>query len=241
MRRWRVASGARCPDDRQGILQRGRSADDLGSARRASVAATGRGDRGAPEGRTRSPWDPRRTPGGCSGGAAAALADSSPGLPELSQIEKNFGWLLMAFLGANLPQRVYDAMRPQAGERSSSDRTPQSIRQRAFVASHREWMRAHRMRVALPHRWRQLFERWDVVICPVMPTVAFEHDDAKMGQRHIDIDGRSVPYLLQGLWAAPASLGGLPATAMPIGIQVVGAFRRARRARVRRLSGTARL
>jgi amidase len=39
-----------------------------------------------------------------------------------------------------------------------------------------------------------------------------------MDQRTIDIDGRRIRYGLQAVWAGPAALSGLPATAMPIGL-----------------------
>jgi amidase len=93
---------------------------------------------------------------------------------------------------------------------------------RALVSSHRDWLRAQRARAAVSHQWRQLFREWDVVVCPVLPTVAFPHDDAEIDQRSIDIDGRRVPYGLQAVWAGPASLSGLPATAMPIGLGTSG-------------------
>ncbi|MGH8303935.1 MAG: amidase family protein, partial [Steroidobacteraceae bacterium] len=91
-------------------------------------------------------------------------------------------------------------------------------RQRALVSSHRDWMSAQRVRIAIAHQWRQLFREWDVVVCPVLPTTAFPHDDQDIDKRTIDVDGERIPYGLQALWSGPASLSGLPVTAMPIGL-----------------------
>lgn len=54
-----------------------------------------------------------------------------------------------------------------------------------------------------------------------------------MDQRTIDVDGKRIAYGLQAVWAGPASLSGLPATAMPIalggsglpvGVQIIGPY-----------------
>jgi amidase len=78
------------------------------------------------------------------------------------------------------------------------------------------------VRTLFSHQWRQLFRTMDVVICPVLPTTAFAHDDAEMDQRRLDIDGRSIPYAAQGAWSGLATLCGLPATAMPVGLGANG-------------------
>lgn len=151
--------------------------------------------------------------------AGCAVERSSPLLPDLALIDETFNWLLLAFIGAFFPDAAYEARREKAAllERGASA-APDSTRLRALVASHRDWLRAQRMRTQLQHQWRELFRSWDVVICPVLPTTAFEHDEREMDERRIDIDGRSVPYAAQGIWAGPASCCGLPATALPIGI-----------------------
>jgi len=72
------------------------------------------------------------------------------------------------------------------------------------------------------HQWRQLFREWDVVVCPVMPTLAFSHDHKDMNAREIVVDGKVIPYVAQSMWSSVATLTGLPATAMPIGISEDG-------------------
>ena len=165
--------------------------------------------------------------------AGATVADSSPLLPDLTQIAETFEWLLMAFLGGNYPDVVYTGRLERAARLAAEDRSPAARRQRALVSRHRDWMSAQRIRIAIAHEWRQLFREWDVVICPVLPTTAFPHDDKDIDKRTIDVDGERIPYGFQALWSGPASLSGLPATAMPIGlgssglpigVQVVGPY-----------------
>jgi amidase len=133
-----------------------------------------------------------------------------------------FARLLLSYIGAGLPQPAYEGLRSQSARIPEGPDQPASLRLRALVASHRDWIHADRMRTAFAHQWRQLFRTWDVVICLVLPTTAFAHDNAEMEQRRIDVDGRSIPYAAQGAWSGLATVSGLPATAMPIGVGASG-------------------
>lgn len=150
--------------------------------------------------------------------AGAIVGDTSPLLPDLTEVAEIFDWLLLAFLGANYPDVAYASRWDRAARLPAKDKSREAMRQRALVSSHRDWLRAHRTRIAISHQWRQLFREWDVVLCPVLPMTAFPHDDAEIDQRIIDVDGQRIPYALQAIWSGPASLSGLPATTMPIGL-----------------------
>lgn len=140
-------------------------------------------------------------------------ARASPLLPDLTTIATTFGRLLMAFFGADMPAEAYEGVQ-QAVRAMPAD---QGAELRNLVLTHRDWVEADRMRVFIAHQWRQLFKAWDVVVCPVCPTAAFPHDHSPMATRRIDIDGTSMPYELQAIWNSVAAVGGLPATALPIG------------------------
>src|SRR6185437_5423878 len=138
-----------------------------------------------------------------------------------------------AVIGANYPDVVYASRCDTAARLPAEDKSRAAMRQRALVSSHRDWIRAHRARIAISHQWRQLFREWDVVVCPVLPTTAFPHDEAEIDRRTIDVDGQRIPYGFQGVWSGLASLSGLPATTMPIGlgksglpvgVQVIGPY-----------------
>jgi amidase len=105
---------------------------------------------------------------------------------------------------------------------------------RGLVLSHRDWIRADRVRNGMAARFRELFRQFDVVVCPVMPTPAFPHDHgADWSARRIDIDGAQHRYSYQAVWAGVATLTGQPATAiplersdqgLPVGVQIVGPY-----------------
>jgi amidase len=72
-----------------------------------------------------------------------------------------------------------------------------------------------------------------IVLCPLMPSLAFPHDHTPQRSRQLDIDGTKIPYNDQMAWAAIAILNGLPATTMPngrsgnglpIGVQIIGGY-----------------
>lgn len=165
--------------------------------------------------------------------AGATVADSSPLMPDLRHVAETFDWLLMAFLGANSTDPAYANRWNGAARLPADDRSRGAMQQRALVSSHRDWIRAHRSRMALSHQWRQLFREWDVVLCPVMPTTALPHDDTEIEHRTIEVDGERIPYGYQAIWSGPASLSGLPATVLPIGpgksglpvgLQIIGPY-----------------
>jgi amidase len=84
------------------------------------------------------------------------------------------------------------------------------------------WMTALDAQLAVRRRWGALFEAFDVVLAPVMGVVAFPHDDSDFMLRTHLIDGEATPYIAQVAWPGMATLGSLPATAVPIGATRTG-------------------
>ena len=129
--------------------------------------------------------------------AGCRVERSSPLLPDLSRIASLWGELLWAQLGADMPGA-------EPG------------------ISHRDWIHADRRRAGVAHQWRAFFAQWDVVLCPVSPTPAFRHDAGGMAARRLRIDDQEIAYQDQSPWSSLATLTGLPATAMPIGLSDEG-------------------
>ena len=150
--------------------------------------------------------------------AGCRIARASPLLPDLTTIATTFGQLLMSFFGADMPLPAYEALQAQVArmKAGAGDLPPSEMS--SLVLSHRDWIAADRARTTIAHQWRQLFRDWDVVLCPVLPVPAIAHDHAPMDSRTLVIDGRGIPYPAQAMWSSVAAVGGLPATAMPIGM-----------------------
>lgn len=112
-------------------------------------------------------------------------------------------------------------------------------RARATTLTHRDWLRLDARRRELQRGWEALFEQVHVLLCPVVPVVAFEHDprpdlvdemDHRL-ERSIMVNGQERPYLDQLVWTTAVGLGRLPATVapvaltsggLPVGAQIVG-------------------
>ena len=162
------------------------------------------------------------------------VARTSPLLPDLAHAGKIYTRLLSSIFGAFLPLETYASTAEAAIALPASDESLAAWRRRGTVLSHRDWILTDGARARLRQQWRRLFEAWDVVLCPPMPTPAFPHDHTpEQKDRHIEIDGKSYPYLDQIVWPGVATLVGLPATAapigrsvggLPIGVQIIGPY-----------------
>ena len=150
------------------------------------------------------------------------VARTSALLPDLALLGRTYVQLLMSFVSADLPADAYRALQDRAASLAPSDISLSATRVRGSVLSHCDWVKADRLRTGIAHRWHSFFREWDVLLCPVMPTPAFRHDHSDIAARRIAIDGNEVPYADQVMWPSVATLTGLPATAIPIGLSDEG-------------------
>ncbi|HQY14340.1 MAG TPA: amidase family protein [Ilumatobacteraceae bacterium] len=100
--------------------------------------------------------------------------------------------------------------------------------------SHRDWLLMHRQQARLRVAWADLFRGFDVLLCPVTLSPAFEH--AQQGQwntREIFVNGRQRSYVELEGWPALIGAAYLPSTSapvgrtragLPVGVQVVAPF-----------------
>jgi amidase len=86
-----------------------------------------------------------------------------------------------------------------------------------------EWLTLIDRQTLLQRQWARLFEAFDVVLSPAFGTPAFPHiETVTPGKTTLEVNGRPTPYFDQLAWAGPATLGHLPATALPIGFSKAG-------------------
>jgi amidase len=168
------------------------------------------------------------------GKTGATVARSSPLLPDFAASSRLYMRMLLSFLGANFPPDVYAGAQAGAAKLRPDDHSLAAERLRGIVLSHRDWVAGDGARTRLRAQWRALFESFDAVICPIMPTPAFLHDHSPDQEaRRIAIDDTEHAYVNQLAWPGIATLPGLPATAiptglspdgLPVGVQIVGPF-----------------
>ena len=92
-----------------------------------------------------------------------------------------------------------------------------------YTASHLDWLAADEARARVAAQLRGVFNRFDVILAPINPVVAFPHDHRPFQRRTLTLsDGSRVPYLAMLRWIALATACGLPATAIPAGQTAAG-------------------
>jgi len=165
------------------------------------------------------------------GKEGVAVARQSPLLPDLAEATRNYMRLLGPVLNQGRPPQYYERMRSVAAAMGPDDQSLDAIYVRGANVGWRDWQAAVNARTRLRNQWATLFRQSDVVLCPVMPTVAFKHDHGEMTARRLVVDGQSQPYTNHIIWAGLATGAGLPATVvpigrtetgLPIGVQIIG-------------------
>jgi amidase len=157
------------------------------------------------------------------GKAGAKVERSSPLLPDFAASSRLFMRMLTSFVGATLAPEIYAGAQAGAAALAPDDISLAAERLRGIVLSHRDWLLANGGRARLRAQWRELFGSFDAVVCPVMPTPAGPHDHSLPQEaRRLNIDGKDYDGRDQLAWPGIATLPGLPATAIPIGLSPEG-------------------
>jgi amidase len=166
--------------------------------------------------------------------AGVTVTRESPLLPDFAASSRLYMRMLLSFLAATFAPEIYAGAAAMAAQLAPDNISLAAERLRGVALSHRDWLVADGGRARLRAQWRELFKSFDAVICPVMPTPAYPHDHSpEQETRRINIDGKDYAYPDQLAWPGIATLPGLPATAipvglspegLPIGVQIVGAW-----------------
>ena len=139
---------------------------------------------------------------------------------------------------------VQRILRENAAKYEDSDESYEALAARAPFLSFGEWQLADKRRHQLRVAWRDFFNDYDILVCPIFSRCAFEHDHSDpAGLRNpaisagwaktLSVDGVKTPYLRHMFWSGMTNTCYLPSTAfptglgqdskLPIGLQAVGA------------------
>ena len=98
------------------------------------------------------------------------------------------------------------------------------------------WLAVHerRLQLQLQRKWSEFLEDYDVLLAPVAPLPAFDHNRAPMGKRTWTVNGTERSMMFDVLfWAAFSLVTDLPASVapagrtrdnLPAGVQIVGPY-----------------
>lgn len=147
--------------------------------------------------------------------------------PELDP-QVSYETYLMTLLpyAGDLPPHVLQEVFDAAASLSPGSVSYTARAARAWSMRHCEFFAVIEQRERLYRSWRNFFTNYDLVICPVMPTVAFPHDHVGSDSanpiaigdlRSMMVNGHPLPYFDGLQWSSLATVADLPATSLPIG------------------------
>jgi amidase len=141
--------------------------------------------------------------------------------------------LLYAELAPGFPKPMLEAMDAALPGLAPDDRSLVATAVRGGAQRHRDWIARDERRHQMRARWAELFRDVDVLLCPVLPTVAIPHDEREFTQRTITVNGQETPYMQLAFWAGltggvylPSTVApvGLSRSGLPVGVQIVGPY-----------------
>jgi amidase len=141
--------------------------------------------------------------------------------------------LLMPIMSLTFPEPLYRQL-AAAGDQVPDDAPGLlAASARAYAARHHDWLLTHEKRERMRARWAAFFRDFDVLLCPVMLTPAFAHDEREFASRSLVVNGETRSYLEQIQWPGLITLALLPSTVipvgrtaagLPVGVQIVGPY-----------------
>jgi amidase len=117
----------------------------------------------------------------------------------------------------NISWRTYQAMLHTIITRSQVDGGA-----RQPISAH-DWFGLLDTQLRIRRQWADFFRHFDVVLCPAFGTPAFPHtDEPDWRKRPLIINGEPGNFGAQLGWASMATVGNLPSTAIPLGVNAQG-------------------
>ncbi|WP_187968903.1 amidase [Aquibium microcysteis] len=139
--------------------------------------------------------------------------------------------LMRAAISQDMPDADIAAFEAEKADPAAPKSQLRSMFLEGVTMSHREWLRLNEERHSIAAVWRDFFEECDILLCPVLATTAFPHDDRPPAWRTLTVNGRDVPFGRQLFWAGYTGAYFLPSTVapigfseegLPVGVQIVG-------------------
>ena len=144
------------------------------------------------------------------------------------EVYQNLLWAVMA---SRSDDATFAQLAAEVAALAPDDRSARAQNLRARFATYRDYSTANESRTHQRWAWHQFFQKFDVMVTPIMATPAFPHDHQPFGQRTVDVDGAPRPYFEQLFWAGLAINSYLPAAivptgslggGLPVGVQIIG-------------------
>jgi amidase len=132
------------------------------------------------------------------------------------------------------PSEDFDRARSQLSTLKDEDQSEQAGWIRAMAAYHRDWNNLNKIRAVIRQKWKDYFQKFDVLLCPVVRIAAHEHDYTDIRKRVVQFNGHESSYWdVVGPWNSLSLVSYLPATVapigftptgLPVGVQIIGPY-----------------
>ena len=162
-----------------------------------------------------------------------SVTEANPGF-SLEMNNDLFWNLFNAVIATGFPKPVLDDMKQLLKNSTMDDKDPRVRQARGALISHIDWLRVNELRLRIKAMWDEFFQSYDVLLCPVTFTTAFDHDhNPDLLGRYITVDGAERHYSEITAWPSVATISQLPSTvvpighssaSLPIGMQVIGPY-----------------
>ncbi|MCH2173996.1 amidase [Myxococcota bacterium] len=154
--------------------------------------------------------------------AGARIDDRARPAIDTDRSSECYQLLLQSVMGAGMPPEAHQRIAEAAASLDPNDRGLMASILRGTVLSHRDWLRTDETRLKMKAAWHEFFQSYDILLCPVMPTVAYPHDPRAFTERAFEVDGRPQPFWSQLFWAGLTGVVYLPSTVVPVGAGASG-------------------
>ena len=134
------------------------------------------------------------------------------------EIDKIYSLLLNPLMLAGSPKETFETLAKLNESLDPNDVSELAKVARGSVLKHADWVLVNAIRQNMRQKWREFFNKFDVILCPTCITPAFKHNHNPVHERKLTINGKDDEYLRATLWAGPAVSAGLPSTNVPIGM-----------------------
>ncbi len=106
---------------------------------------------------------------------------------------------------------------------SPLDQSYRARLRRAQTQTHRSYIRAEEHRGRLKEAWGRFFDAFDILLCPVTLSAAYQVDETTIREdRRIVVSRQQVDYNDQLFWSGYSTMPSLPVTTIPIGLLPCG-------------------